>query len=460
MTSRQGNSSKRSCLFLLLLVFVVLPILVLSLGLLLWFGRESSGNSRLKARIATLSKQGYPVDDATAEAFYKDRTDPTNTDAWMEVLATVNGDEFGTSTNGVPILGLTDEPPHGPNTDWPDEQIARDFLGKWTSLGLSTLRLSMDAQPVRFPIVFDSFNSIDMKRLQGMRNIGRLLNLQGYVASRDGNSAGVRDAVGGLLGLSRVVAGEPMLVSHLVSIAIDGTAIGVLKDAIQFDVLNEEDLQFLLPRVLALSTIGKDWETAFAGERALALPLFGDRKKAKAAGTILVISNSRDAILYIDFIDELLEEPSDDLSAFEVRLKAVQNSLMQKVSANWLARIDSMMTSQTTPVVTSCGSAFIRRALQHRLAALAIGLRLYEKRHGGLPSELMELTHLPFNLEQVSPSKNQSFGYRRAATTAKLWGGNVNDAFAIPPEPPFLDQDSLGNDPNGIGFWTWELSRK
>ena len=460
MNQRNEKSSKRSCLFLLFLIFGVLPISLLALGLLLWFGREASGSRRLKTRIATLAKQGYPHDDATAESFYKDRTDPTNTDAWLEIIETVKSDDFGASINGIPFLGVTDEPPRELDAVWREEQIARDFLAKWKSLSSEALRLSMDAKPVRFPIVFDSFNSIDQNRLTGLRQIARLINLQGFVAMRDGNSAGVRDAVGGLLGLSRVNSGEPMVVSHLVSMAIDGMAIGLLKDAIQFDTLSEADLNFLLPRTLALSNIGKDWETAFAGERALALPLFTDRKLAKSAGVFLPFANSRDAILYIDLIDSLLDQPTDDLQEFKARLRDVDNNLSSKRGISWLTQLDSIMTMQTAPAVSASGDAFIRRAIQHRIAALAIGLRLYEDRHGKLPSSLKDLSGLPMNLEQVSPSKVQSFGYSFEKPNARLWGGTFQDAFAIPTEPPKIDQGSEETDRTGAAFWSWELRSK
>ncbi len=457
MHERHEKASKRSCLFLLLLIFVVLPFSVLALGLLLWFGRESSGNRQLKSRIATLKKKGYPVDDATVETFYKDRTDPTHTNAWLEILTTINGSDFGTSTKGVPILGVSNELPTDLDAVWPEEQVARDFLERWKPLSSETLRLSIDATSVRFPIVFDSFNSIDMKRIQGLRQIARLLNLQGYVAMRDGNSAGVRDAVAGLLGLSRVNAGEPMVVSHLVSLAIDGMAIGVLKDAIQFDVLSETDLLFLLPRVLTLTDIGKDWDTAFAGERALALPLFTDRKRARSAEVMLPFSNSRDAIFYIELIDAMLEEQADDLAEFKAKLKAVENNLGSKVRASWLSQLDSIMTMQTAPAVTAGGDAFIRRALQHRIAATAIGLRLHERRHGRFPGALKELADLPLNLDQVSPSKKQSFGYRLEGKNAKVWGGSFRDAFDIPPVPRVIEPNSTEADSTGAVFWTWEL---
>ena len=239
-----------------------------------------------------------------------------------------------------------------------------------------------------------------------------------------------------------------------------------MSDRFHFDLAPDEgfagrleaDLQFLLPRVLELSNIGKDWETAFAGEQAMTLPLFMDRKKAKAAGINLVIPNSRDAILFLDLFEATLDIPVDDLSEFKTKLQAVESNLDLKVRGSLLTQLDSIVTMQTKPSVSAIGEVFIRRSLQHRLAAIAIGLRLYEKRHGKLPSELKDLTDLSLSLEQLSPSRNQSFGYRLEGTNATLWGGSFRDSFAIPSEPP---KAATATEENYLlPFWTWELRTK
>ena len=100
MLPHNDKAAKRSCLILSILIFVVLPFSLIALGLLLWFGRESFGRSQLKARIASLAKQGYPVDNASVESQYQDRADPTHTDAWLAVLNTISSADFKASSKG------------------------------------------------------------------------------------------------------------------------------------------------------------------------------------------------------------------------------------------------------------------------------------------------------------------------------------------------------------------------
>ena len=459
MLPQNEKASKRSCLVLSILIFVVLPLSLLTLLLLLWYGRESSAKSRLKARIASITKQGYPVDDASIDTYYKDRTDSSNTEAWLAVISMMTSQDFKASTNGVAYLGIgiEAEVPILPEDEWSEEKDSLAFLEKWESLHADVLRLSVDAKPVRFPIVFDSFGT-RLQQTQEMRQAARLLLLRGRVGLRARDSVVVRDAIDGMLGVSRVNAGEPILVSQIVSIAIDGMALGLLKDSLKVDALNEADLQSLLPKVMATIHFGKEWEMAIAGERALALPVFADPKKARTVGVTSVPGRTRDALFYLDLTDGVLELPTNDLKDFKVKLQAVEAKMTEQAFANWITRFDSILTLQTTPAFAAAGDVFIRRALQHRMAALAIGLRLYEDRHGKLPNSLNDLSDLPMDLKPLGLTKVLSFGYRLEGSNAKLWGGSYQDVFSIPAEPPVIEVGEP--DTSMKELWLWEFQVK
>ena len=458
MLPQNEKASKRSCLVLSILIFVVLPFSLITLLLLLWYGRESSGRSQLKARIASLAKQGYPVDDASIDTYYKDRTDSANTEAWLAVLNTMTSQDFKASASAVPILGTEAEVPIPSEEEWNEEEVSLAFLEKWKSLHSEVLRLSIDAKPVRFPIVFDSFGTL-LPQTQEMRQAARLLLLRGRVGLRARDSAVVRDAIDGLLGVSRVNAGEPILVSQLVSIAIDGMAIGLLKDSLKVDVFSEADLQSLLPKVMATVNIGKEWEMVVSGERAIALPVFTDpKKKARTVGVTSVPGRSRDALFYLDLIQGVIELPTNNLEEFKTKLKDVEAKMTEKAKANWMTQFDSILTLQITPAFAAAGDAFIRRALQHRMAALAIGLRLYEDRHGKFPNSLKDLTDLPMDVKPLALTKEMSFGFRLEGSNAKLWGGSFQDVFSLPAEPPEIvvgEPDTTMKE-----LWLWEFQVK
>jgi hypothetical protein len=235
-------------------------------------------------------------------------------------------------------------------------------------------------------------------------------------------------------------------------------AIALLKDSLKVDALNAAELQRLLPKVMAHISIGNEWQRVVAGERALALPVFTDPKKARSVGVPSVPGRSRDALFYLDLTDGVIELSANDLKEFKVKLQAVEANMKQRANAGWIARFDSILTLQTTPAFAAAGDAFIRRALQHRMAALAIGLRLYEDRHGKFPNSLNELSNLPMNLKPLELTKELSFGYRVEGGNAKLWGGSFQDAFSIPAEPPVI---AFGEpDTTQKELWLWEFQLK
>ena len=434
MHTQNEKASKRSCLFLSILVFLVLPFAFIALGLMLWVGRDSAGNRLLAARKATITKQGLPIDNASMDQFFKDRSDPTNAAAWQGILATLKTEDFKTSLKGVAILTDVVEERIVPDHEWKEEAASLAFLEKWKTLRTEVVQLSIDAKPVRFPTIFDSFSTL-LNEVQELRQVAKLLEHQGRVGLRARNSTIVRENVDALLGLSQVPTGYPYVVSQLVSIAIDGIAIGLLKDALEYDILDEADLQKLLPKILSAVKLNGDWKATIAGERGLTLPIFTDPKKAKALGITSVPSRARDALLYLDLTDEVLEIPVENLAELKAKLHDFELKFDKTAKAGLLAQFDSIITKQTFPSWRAVGDAFIRRAVLHQIAAIAIGLRMYEDQHASLPDSLEALSEIPLDIKLLTPTNNTSFGYRKDGGNAKLWGGSYNDPLTIAVEP-------------------------
>ena len=463
MHTQNEKASKRSCLFLSILVFVVLPFSFIALGLMLWYGRQSSGNRLLTAREASIRKQGLPIDDASVDQFFKDRTDSTNAAAWQGILATMKTEDFKASLNGVGILTGVVEERIVPDHEWKEEAASLAFLEKWKTLHAEAVQLSIDAKPVRFPAVFDSYNTqLTYKTLvteaRELIQVAKLLELQGRVGLRARSSTVVRENVDAMLGLSQVPTGYPILVSQLGAIAIDGIAIGLLKDAIEYDVLNEADLQRLLLKVLSAVNMSEDWKATIAGERGMALPIFTDPKKARAIGIPSIPGRSRDALLYLDLTDEVMEIPVENLAELKSKLHDFELKVQEIAKASLLAQFESIITQQTFPSWRAAGDAFIRRALQHRIAAIAMGLRLYEDRHASLPSSLEALSAIPLDIKRLAPTNNTSFEYRKDGGNAKLWGGSYNDPLTIAVEPHAAQTDNEDNfSKHSREFWLWEL---
>ena len=459
---------KRSCLVPAILLLIAMPVFLALAVALTWYAREMAAQSRLNDRTAKLRTEGYPVDNASMQTYYTEQTDATNTDAWLAILEFLKSDEFNESIKANPRLpylgnGMDMEDPEVPSQgDWADEDSVRDFLKQWKRLHTDITQLtqaSANQKPVRIPMVFDGFKTL-LPYLQEKRTIARLLSLYGSVALRDRDSAAVRAAIESILGTNQIIAGEPNLVAQLVSIAVDSHAILLLQQAIEQDALNTTDLESLLPKVMAATTIGDNWVAMLAGERGMALPGF---RNPSAAGFDSPITLSRyvDANCYLDIMQSFQQIERSDLDEFRIQLKKCESAALDLMNSGWLAKMDSALTAQAVPSIAAVGEAFVRRAVSHRLAAHGIGLRLYEDRHGTLPESLNELTELSLDLTQLKPPGGQPFGYRVDGTTATLWGFDrsrgihLSISESVPIDPPVTSKDQPDASENDQ--WVWNL---
>jgi hypothetical protein len=154
-------------------------------------------------------------------------------------------------------------------------------------------------------------------------------------------------------------------------------------------------------------------------------------------------------------MDRALAAPADDIDEFRRQLADHDAKMSQLAQSDWLTRFDTLLTQTMGLALARAGDAFVRKAVQRRMAALAIGMRLYEDRHGCFPQKLDELAEIPLDVTQLVPPGDRPFGYRVVDGEAVLWGFDLNAASAVPAEPPTADDETV--DAESRSFWMWEL---
>lgn len=480
--SEHASNKKRgrSCLFYGLLLIVGMPLLLIALFVLIVLGRERSARRELNVRLDRIKAQGLPVDNASMQTYFNKLTSDEYTEAWLEAIAEATSDEFNDSCEGVPRFdasidgeipaskaeashrlegdaGDSDEP-------WPEEGATRRFLARWNGLGNRVQRLALaqladGAKPVRFPLEFDSINTL-LTNTQHMRQLARLLYARGMVAVFDRESTNARQNIAALIGCSKVLEGEPILVSQLVSIALDGMAMDVLKSALEYDVLESDDLAILLELVLERKDISKGWELAMNGERAMMLPIFDNPTMVTPQSTPAIPFRSRDALNYLDVSDSVLAVATEDLDEFRTELAKIEANLQLLVSGGWIQRMDSIVTGMLAPAIAPAGDAYVRNAMQHRIAVLGIGIRLFEEREGSFPDSLQILEEHRFGdyvIEetQLMPPGKKPFGYLVDSEGALLWGFDLQHEQSTPDQPPVAELGEPYFEQKK--YWKWRL---
>ncbi len=444
--------TNRGCRFFGCLIAVV-SLLSFAMLLTLVVGRNASARRQLTARLDELKAAGVPVDPASLQTFFEAHTNPQDTARWQAVIKTLRSEGFSQSAKGVPFFdgSITDDVPL-PGEEWDSEVATRRFLSRWEDFCAEVQELASHAEPVRFPLEFNG-ESDRLDLIQNLRQAARLLLLQGQVALFDLDSDSLQRISHALLGMSRVTAGDPILMSQLVGVACDGMALDLLKAGVQSGVLQTAELKTFLPDLVAHMGVSVDWQIALFGERAWMLPIF---EGSNMAVPVAIPGRGRDALLYSDIIDRCAALWTKDLHEFRVGLKQIEEELQQSTSGSLLTRFDSLLTATMTPNFSGMGDAFVRRAILHRQQAVAIGVRIYEQEKGLFPQSLPNLSELQLGLEELCPYDNQQFGYRiRADGVAQIWSFNLRNTDQVPAEPPNTTVGTPSAEENSM--WVWEL---
>ncbi|MEQ1825224.1 MAG: hypothetical protein ABL921_04735 [Pirellula sp.] len=440
-TAMNEERTSKGCLFYCLLAMLIGPF---ALGLAMvgaWFVRESVASSRLAARVAVLKANGLPVDDATMKSYYDARTDPSDSNAWNNIFATISSPEFTQASAKMPYLGNVPDVPG--NGEWENETEVRGFLHDWKQLHDQVTSLTKNAHVVRFPIQFDSVNTL-LPHVQQSRTVARLIKLYGQVALRDRDSKRIREAVEALMEVSWL-ANEHLLISDLVKMAIDSMSIGLLKQALEQDAIETADLEKLLPLIQSSKDVSAaSWKAMFVAERGIALPAY---KK-------MPMGRSSDANYYLDMVESYMEVPTDGIDKFRTEVKKREAMFLNKANASWLSQMDSVVTQLAASNLSSVAEAFVRVAVEHRIATLAIGIRLFEDKHGKLPMSLAELSEFSIDSRDLLPVGKKPFGYRVQNDGAILWGFELKENEITPDEPPILSSEPTDTIDNR---WIWSL---
>ncbi|GAB5403250.1 MAG: hypothetical protein Aurels2KO_14810 [Aureliella sp.] len=424
----------------ILLVVFGMPILLIGVAVALLAWRDSAARSRLEQRIEVLQAEGMPVDEASLNAFYQSQTSDEQTEAWEQLLDEMKAEAFLSSTSGVPVFdgNLSSEQYFvAPGEPWEYEKRTREFLEQRSDLHDRAMRLSMRAIPTRWDVRL-SFGG-DLTRTQELRSVERLLSLRGQLAIYDSDSAATTRAINALWRLPTVTAGEPFLISQLVRSAIGGRATLLLKNALEHGVLRQHEIEMLLPQVLEGTIVGSSWRMGIIGERALAMPLIRGISVGEEHPVTSLPFRSSDANYYLDITDRMIEISSADPVELYNKARNLDKELgLERADMGFLAMFDTMLSTTVVPSLANVAVAHSSSAFQNRLAALAMGVRLYEYEHGEFPEKLVDVAEFGADATKLMPPGGEPFGYRReGGGSATLWGFEVGSSKqAVVPESP------------------------
>ena len=380
----------------------------------------------------------------------------------MNVLEEIQSQAFENSCRGVPVVGVTDDDAdYVYGQPYPYDDQVRQFLDQWAELREEIHDITEGTGPIWTEIQMDSFNTL-LPYVQSSRSVATLLSLEFEDALRRDDRRQAFGSMMALLGVARALEREPLIISQLVVIAVHSMGLERLKVAIEHDLFDDVQLKKILEQLRAFDDFGSRYRLAIVGERAMSQPVFDNLQRlGEDVGMPAGGFNQRpiDALASLEIMEKAESITTDNLSDFFIQTAALDSDFNQQFQqAGWLRRLETIVTSLTGPALGAAGKAFVRSAMENRIAKIGIGLRLFEKRHDRWPASLDELSaaDLDATLGPVDPGGNRPFGYRVLDGKAQVWGFDPQSPSDSTPSEP-IDVDQLGEHEEHLKYWSWEL---
>lgn len=426
-----------------------------ALGLALWFNHADRGKEQLTAKLDSLRAKGVPVDSHSLDAWYRKRTDDANTEAWLKVLETLNSPQFKAQSQGVETFSkdskdiLRTSTSSRTKDQWPGEGPVRELLAQTTELREEIRQLSKARVSVRFPVKFGSSNE-KFEHVDTFRQIARLIALELNAAIADRNSAQITSSSQTLLDLSEVIRGESFIYQTVVFNAIRGLAFGGLKEALEQNILEPQDLELLAKSLSQEPPLFERFSDLVHGEIGLTLPelitpINPSKKNPLTGSTDARFASTQDTLHFLEHmlkyedIDgcsmaEAIEKQKGYAARLEKEIKAAEGIQFREwhftkiIFPNWRGVITAI-----------CRDRQVSHMVLHGIA-----IRRYQQQFDKFPEDLAALKEVGFDATDYMPVGNLPMGYRLEENGCTLWSTPPSLGTVTTPEPITLDP----SDPN------------
>ncbi len=399
---------------------------------------------RVTAKLDSLRTAGVPVDYQMLDVWYRKRTDPTNTEAWLKVLETLNSPQFKEQSQEVERFSAKYTSSSRTHDQWPGEASVRDLLAQTTELREEIRRLSEARTPVQFPTRFTSIWA-DLEQLGSLRRAARLIALELEAAIVDQNSAQIAASAQTLFNLSTVFCGEAFIIQRFVAIAVRDLAFEGLKEALERNLLDAAELEMLAQGMSQESPPFKNFSDCVHGELGLALPQFfmplDISKKNPLTGTrMMYLAASQDTLRYVEYMEKYhgidgssMADALEKQETYEYQLKKEMRAAGGLGMREWYVT-SVLLPSWREVVVAICRDCQYRHMVLHGVA-----IRRYQKQFGEFPKNLAALKNVGFDTYEFLPVGDKPMGYKLEGDNVVLWSTSPANGMETMEQPPAID---------------------
>ncbi len=269
-----------------------------------------------------------------------------------------------------------------------------------------------------------------------------------------------------LIGVARSLEKEPIMTSQIVHGEILRLTLARLKQAVEFDFLDKNQLQQILVQLKPLDDFGNGYRLSFIGERAMSQPMYDvsvDDPDFRDLPRLSGIGNRRiDALASLKWLSAAESVNSSDLTTFFIETDALNDRLQKSFQdATPLRRFETSLSRLLMMDSRGYSQRIVWTAMMLRIAKLAMGLRLYEREHGAWPDSLDSLTsdQIGVDLGPITPIGTKPFGYCVQGDIVELWGFYPSLPTDETPDAPIDPSPFNEGQKEVMSYFLWSLQR-
>ncbi|MBN2473083.1 MAG: hypothetical protein JXB62_00645 [Pirellulales bacterium] len=393
MSAKERSKSAWGCLGCggCLVVAVVILVLVAAVVFFTW---SRGAARRAQAELALARQAGEPTSAEELELFYE-RTDDEQEMAqwWLQGALPLRGEAFTAAAGNLPIVGDGEGEIPPPGQPWPELQAADDFLGQYAR-PLQQLHEAAEAdRPARYPIDFSQGFNARLDDIQALRAASRMLALEAHVRAHRGDAHGAALSIEAILALADSLKQEPLLISQLIRLALEGMGHEVFHRQLPTAGFSEEDLDRLQARLRAIDD-SDGLQRAIIGERVMGIQAI---EGPASAGAELPVSLPRFLVddnlaYYLGYMRRIVAATKSPLPQARKQMEQIGQDLQQETGGRSpLAAPGRIMAASLVPAHSTVVNAAARGAATRRASDVMIAVERFRRAHGRLPESLAKL---------------------------------------------------------------------
>lgn len=451
---------------LLTILLVVLVITGFGLKLLIqksfqiWYERADRGVEVVTQKLEALREAGLPVDNASMDTWYRQRTDPSDAAAWQAIFDQLNSPEFKSLTTGIETFDSRARDTGRKDGQWPAEEACRNLLAETTDLRSEIHRLAARRVRVQFPMVFDSINT-QMASKNSVVRASRLISVESEVAIHDKKSSEIVASILTQVDLGIAASSDGSITGNLFASAMRSSGFRTLKEALEADLIDANDLSNLESQLSPLAITQSWFREAIQIERATMLPVFHEPSKYLGNRSNQIPKNyqasAQDKLHYLEMMEQL--EELDDLPMANAIQKAKQleaDLKKQREAAGILGTREWMLTSLLLPATITTFTTCCRDHQELNMVLHGIAIRRYQDQFGEFPRDLFALKDVGFDTLAHMPVGDKPMGYRLEGDEAVLWSTPPALGLETTPEPPTISPSTPKYELLQIMLWRFK----